>query len=345
MRKRVFVSFPLLNLLPLYENLKAEGCEVVFGCSPSLPLVSERREYSESEIVEKCRDVHAIISAPRLRITSRVLNSMQKLVCICQRSIGFDNVDLEAASRLGVLVTNAPVESDFVSVAEHTVALILALAKKLKIISSILPKEGAAIYYDERVNTLTLKTKTIGIIGLGRIGAKVAALLHPFNVRLLGYDPYISAEKAKTLDVQLTDLRTLLEESDFVTIHIPLTAKTYHMISVKELAVMKETACIINTARGGIIDENSLIAALEDHRIMGAALDVLEHEPIASNHPFLKMDNVIITPHIAGRNSESLIDGEKKAIENCLKILNGKVPEDTVNPEAVPKWREKLSSS
>ncbi|MEM3703020.1 MAG: NAD(P)-dependent oxidoreductase [Candidatus Bathyarchaeia archaeon] len=319
-----------------------EGCELILGSVPSHPITSEIKEYTEDELIEKCRDVDAILSTPRLPLTKKVLSSARRLFCICQRGIGVDNVDIETACGLGVLVTNAPIELEFVGVAEHMVALILALAKKLKTVSNLL-RLGASAYFNELVNTVTLKGKTVGIIGLGRIGTRVAALLRPFNVRLLGYVRTRDWEKAKSLGVQLVDLDVLLAESDFVTIHVPLTAQTRHMIGEKELALMKNTAYIINTARGAIIDEVALINALKSGKIAGAALDVFEKEPITPDNPLLKMDNVIITPHIAGRNSETLIEGEKLAVENCLKLLKGIIPEHVINPNAIPKWKERMN--
>lgn len=340
MSKRVFISFPI-NLPEIYEPLRGEECETIFGAEPASPIASERKEYSESEIIEKCKDVCAILGSPRLRLPAKVLKAMDKLLCICNRGIGFDNVDIEAASDLGILVTNAPIEEDFISVAEHTLALILALAKRLKAVSELMLKEGPSAYYDERVDTMILNGKTVGIIGLGRIGSRVARLLRAFNVRLLGYDPYIPKERIRRIRVEPTSLEVLLRESDFVTIHAPLTRETYHMIGAKELSMMKKTAYIINTARGVIIDEAALIDALKSGIIAGAALDVVEKEPISIDNPLLKVDNVLLTPHIAGRNSTSLIKGEKLAVENCLKILRGKVPKYVVNPEAIPKWRER----
>ncbi len=340
MCKKVFVSFPI-NLFELYDPLKKEGFEVIFGIEPAHPMIGERKAYSEDEVIEKCRWVDAVLGSPRLPLTSRVLNSADRLVCICQRGIGFDNVDVETASKLGILVTNAPIEVDFVCVAEHTVALSLALAKKLNVVSKIIC-EGAQAYYDERVSTVMLNGKTVGIIGLGRIGARVAALLRPLNVKLLGYDPYISEESVRSMGVQLVDLETLLKESDFATIHVPLSKETYHMIGRKELAMMKNTAYIVNTARGAIIDEAALVDVLMKGKIAGAALDVLEKEPASPDNPLLKMDNVIITPHIAGRNAESLIEGERVAVESCLKILKGEVPNNVVNPEAIPKWKKRM---
>lgn len=340
MHKKIFVSFPL-NVPGIYKPLLKQGYELILGANPSPPVTSESKDYSEVELIEKFGDIDAVLACPRLPITKRVLISAEKLLCVCQRGIGFDNVDLETASELGILVTNAPVELEFVSAAEHTVALILALAKKLKTVSELLQLEATA-YFDERVSTLTLRGKTIGIIGLGRIGTRVANLLRSFDVKLLVYTRTQDLDKAKSLGVELVDLEVLLRESDFVTIHVPLTEHTRHMIGAEELALMKKTAYIINTARGAIINEKALIKALKTGKIAGAALDVLEKEPVNSNNPLLKMDNVIITPHIAGRNAECLIEGEKTAVDNCVKILNGEIPDHLVNPEAVQKWRGKL---
>jgi D-3-phosphoglycerate dehydrogenase len=169
---------------------------------------------------------------------------------VCQRGIGFDNIDIKAASKLGVLVTNAPVEQDFVSVAEHTVALILALAKKLRSIPVLLSREGVSIFYDERVNTMMIKGKTVGIIGLGRIGTRVANLLQPFGVKLLGYDPYIAKDKIKSVGIQPVELEQLLKESDIVTLHVPLTQETYHLIGANELRLMKKQPILSTLLEG-----------------------------------------------------------------------------------------------
>jgi D-3-phosphoglycerate dehydrogenase len=341
-QKRIFICFPLESI-EMYNPLVDEGCELIFGAKPSHPVVGESKEYTESELIEKCQNVTALLASPRVPISGRVLNSAAQLVCICQRGIGFDNVDVQTASKLGILITNAPIELEFVSVAEHTVALILALAKKLKIASKI-PCEGKEAYFDERLSTITLSGKTVGIIGLGRIGIKVAALLRPFNVKILGCTrTRISEEKAKNIGIQQVDLDVLLKESDFITIHVPLTPETRHMISEREFNLMKNTAYIINTSRGAVIDEAALIKALKNGKIAGAALDVVEEEPITPDNPLLKMENVIITPHIAGRGPETIIEGEKVAVESCLKILRGVVPENVVNPEAIPKWRERIN--
>ncbi|MEM2320584.1 MAG: hydroxyacid dehydrogenase [Candidatus Bathyarchaeia archaeon] len=340
MQKRVFIAFPM-NIPEIYKPLRDEGFELIFGAEPAPPIVSRGNRYAEDEIIRRCRDVHAILGSPGLTLTARALKSMKSLICVCNSGIGVDKIDIKAASELGILIANAPVKENIISVAEHTVALILALAKKLRIIPEIMAKEGPSAYFDERVDTIVLAGKTVGIIGLGRIGSRVAKLLRPFQVRILGYDPYIPEERLRRIGVKPTNLETLLRESDFVTIHAPLTEETYHMIGFKELATMKKTAYIVNTARGAIIDEKAFINALKNGMIAGAALDVVEKEPITTDNPLLKMENVILTPHIAGRNSTSIIEGEKLAVKNCLRILRGRIPRHIVNPEAIPRWRER----
>ncbi|MEM2103902.1 MAG: hydroxyacid dehydrogenase [Candidatus Bathyarchaeia archaeon] len=340
-RRQIFIGCPI-NVPQIYEPLKEQGYELIFGAEPCHPIASARARYSEEELIEKLRDVDAVLSSSPLPLTRRVLTATRRLLCICQRIIGYDNIDVETASELGILVSNAPSELNFISVAEHTVALILSLAKKLKIIPNLLIRDSS-VYYDECINTMILKGKTVGIIGLGRIGARVATLLRAFDVELFGYDPYVTMEKARNIGVRLVDLDKLLKESDLVTIHSKLTAETYHMIGPRELALMKKTAYIINTARGAIIDEAALINALKKGVIAGAALDVLEKEPITPNNPLLKMDNVILTPHIAGRNTEAIIEGEKLAVSNILNLMKGNVTEYVVNPEAIPEWKKRFT--
>ena len=337
MGKKVYVASPVDPTLEVYRQIREEGYEVSFGRPP---WVGDGK-YTEDEILESCRDVDAVISSPRIPLSGKVLKSATKLSCISQAGVGVDKIDIRTASRLGILVANAPIEWDVMNVAEHTVAFILALAKKLKQIPIFL--ERGISLWDKRMDTIYLgKGSCIGIIGLGRIGSKVAELLRPFGVKLLGYDPYVPKDKAKRLDVKLVDLKTLLKESDFVTIHVPLTSETHHLIGARELALMKKTSYLINTSRGGVVDEAALIAALRDKKIAGAALDVVEDEPLKPSHPLFHFENVLLTPHIAGRSTESAKESARMAVKNCLKMLKGIVPESVVNPEAIPKWRERL---
>jgi phosphoglycerate dehydrogenase-like enzyme len=183
--------------------------------------------------------------------------------------------------------------------------------------------------------------KTVGIIGMGNVGRKVAEKISEFNVKLLAYDPYIDPKVAEKINVKLVDLDTLLKESDVVTIHATLTEETKHLIGEKELRSMKKTAFIINTARGAIIDEKALIKALKEGWIAGAALDVFEQEPPSPDNPLLKMDNVLVTPHFASCTYEAYQREAFMAAEEVLRILKGESPKFIANPEVLNQTNRK----
>ncbi|MDW8045619.1 MAG: hydroxyacid dehydrogenase, partial [Nitrososphaerota archaeon] len=235
---------------------------------------------------------------------------------------GIDNVDLEAAIEKGIIVSYTP-QANSDSVAEHTITLMLALLKKLNVMARRL-KEG--LWRDKNILGYELLGKSVGIIGLGAIGYRVAEKMKGFGVRLLAYDPYVPNERAKEVGVELVDLNTLLRESDIVTIHATLTKETTRLIGEKELRMMKKNAIIVNTARGAIIDEKSLIKALKEGWIAGAALDVFEEEPPKPNHPLLNMDNVIATPHSASCTYEAWRREGFMAAEEVLRVLRGEKP-------------------
>ncbi len=182
--------------------------------------------------------------------------------------------------------------------------------------------------------------KTVGIIGLGNIGRKVAEKISGFKVKLFAYDPYVDKKIAQQINVELVDLETLLKESDIVTIHAALTRETKHMIGENELKLMKKTAFIINTARGAIIDEKALIKALKEGWIAGAALDVFEEEPPNPDNPLLKMDNVLVTPHFASCTFEAYQREAIMAAEEVLRVLKGEPPKFIANPEVSRRAKE-----
>jgi D-3-phosphoglycerate dehydrogenase len=181
---------------------------------------------------------------------------------------------------------------------------------------------------------LELLDKTVGVVGLGMIGSKVAQKMSGFGVRIIATDPYVSAEKATTLHAKLVDLDTLLRESDVVTLHVKVSDETRHMIGRKELALMKPTAYIVNTARGVLIDEEALYVALRDGRLAGAGLDVFETEPPPSNYPLSELNNVILTPHVASWTKDALRKEADIAMEEVERILTGRRPINLANPEA-----------
>ena len=319
----------------IVRALEAAGCEVTLG-----RLFTDSWHYTEDELVDKVRDMDAImISTGDGNITRQVMEAGTKLKVIAKRAIGVGDIEVSAATDLGILVTNTPIEEHYLSVAEYTVAMILSLAKNFK-----LADHNARRGLWRSVSHTFLRYKTVGIVGLGRIGSRVAQLLHPFEVKFLAYDPYIPAERAKAVDVELTDLETLLKGSDVVTLHAVETPETTGLIGEAELGMMKSTAYLVNTARGGLIDAGALAKALREKVIAGAALDVFKPEIPQPGNPLLDEDihfQTLFSPHAAGLNPEVLWRWPLVQMENCLSVLRGEVPEFVVNPEAISKWQSR----
>jgi D-3-phosphoglycerate dehydrogenase len=254
---------------------------------------------------------------------------------IARYGIGVDNVDLDAATKKNIFVTN--VVYDICDVADHTIMLMLALTRKIFRVEESIKRfewDWKNFHPIPRI-----KGKTVGIIGLGRVGRQVAKRLQGFDVHLLAYDPYIPRDVFTTYHAEQADLRTLLEQSDIVTIHVPLNKETKGMISTTELKAMKTKAMLINAARGGIVDEKALLKALEKKEIAGAGLDVLEHEPITKDNPLLQYENVIITPHMGWYSEDTVDEVQRIAAEQVLQCLLGKIPTNLMNPEVIKSKR------
>ncbi|MEM2026569.1 MAG: C-terminal binding protein [Candidatus Bathyarchaeia archaeon] len=290
---------------------------------------------SEEEVIEYCGDADALLNtyAP---ITRRVIENLQKVKVIVRYGIGVDNIDLKAATEKGVFVAN--VIYDVTDIADHTVGLILSLIRKIPLADGSV-KSGL---WDWKVTRpiSRLKGKTVGIIGFGRIGRKVAQRLRGFEVKILSYDPYVPESLFAEYHVEKVDFDTLIRESDIITIHVPLTNETRHMIGEKEFKSMKRGAIIINTSRGGVIDEQALYKALKEGWIAGAGLDVLEKEPPEKDNPLLKLDNIIVTPHMAWYSNDSLYEIRRKAAEEVARVLSGQIPVNLVNREVLEKIRK-----
>jgi len=295
--------------------------------------------YTENQLIKETTDVDALIITSQHHVSRRVIEAARKLKVIVKYGSkpGIDNVDIDAATEKGIVVCYTPyANSD--SVAEHTIALILALLKKLDAMSFRL-RQGK--WRDKSLLGYELLGKTVGIVGLGSVGCKVAEKIRGFGVKLIAYDPYVSKETAKRVGVRLVDLETLLKESDILTIHAALTERTVHLIGEKELKLVKKSAFIVNTARGAIIDEKALIKALKEGWIAGAALDVFEEEPLKPDNPLLKMDNVLVTPHFASCTYEAYQREAFMAAEEVLRVLRGMKPKFAANPEVFVKVNKK----
>jgi len=286
------------------------------------------RGVSVDDICSEAKDV-SVIMVGLAKINREVIYSAQKLKGIVRYGIGVDNIDLKAAAEKGVLVANVP-DYCITTVAEHTFALLLALTRKI-INADKFVRDGSWGLTEELRGT-ELGGKVYGIIGLGRIGREVATRAKAFKMKVIAYDPYVTKDEVDELNVELVDLDTLLRKSDFISIHAPLTEETRNMIGERELHMMKKTAYLINVARGHIVDENMLYKALTSGWIAGAALDVFEKEPPDPNNPLVraKLDNVVLTPHIAAYTEESFLKLEMSAVEEAIRILKGELPKNLV---------------
>lgn len=287
---------------------------------------------TEAELVSAAGDVDAIL-ARTSKITAAVIAASPKLKIVSRHGVGVDSVDLEACNRHGVLVTITG-DANAVAVSEHAFGCLLAMARK---ITQAHANIKAGKWERDRIIGVELYQKVLGLIGLGRIGSNIARRAKAFEMEVIAYDPYARPETAQQLGVPLVDLPTLLRRSDFISLHVPLTKETRHIIGQAELAQMKPSAILVNTARGGLIDEQALYESLVAQRIAGAALDVFEQEPLPAHHPLTQLDNVLFSPHVAGQTAEALRRMSVGAAENILAVLRGEIPPFVVNPEVLNK--------
>lgn len=290
------------------------------------------KTYSEEDLAKEIADADAVVITSQFRLTKNIIDRARNLKGIVKYGSrpGSDNVDFATANakRIPVAYTEGA-NSD--SVAEFAALLALALAKKMP---NVILDVKNQLWRQKASLSLELLGKTVGIVGLGMIGSKVAQKLSGFGVRIVAVDPYVSLEKAAAVGANLTDLDTLLRESDIVTLHAKITNETTHMIGERELALMKPKAYLINTARGALVDEKALYEALRDGRIAGAGLDVFEKEPPSSDNPLLGLGNVVLTPHISSWTEDALKKEADIAMEEVKRILTGKRPINLANPEA-----------
>lgn len=262
----------------------------------------------------------------------RIMDVAPRLLVISRMGIGFENVDLKAASERGIAVTYTP-DGPTIATAEHALALMLALAKDVKKASHGLIHDRQPDYYG-RHSAIEIYETVVGLVGLGRIGSHVARILQAFGARVMAYDPYIAAAKAKELGVeQAESLNQLLKEADIVSLHLPLSPSTHHLISADTLAQMKPGALLINVSRGGLVDESALLDALNSRHLRGAALDVTDPEPADADNPLLHRTDVIVTPHVGSATYAGKRRILSMAIDNLRRTLGGERPEHLLNPD------------
>lgn len=279
-----------------------------------------------AEIIGILGDYEGLLVRSQTKVTADIIEAGKKLQVIGRAGVGIDNIDVEAATRCGVVVVNAPT-GNTISAAEHTIALMLALARYVAQGNASL--KAGQWRRNDFVGT-EVRGKTLGIVGLGNVGSEVARRARGMEMKLLGYDPFVSADYAKKIQVEIVTMEQLLKESDFITLHIPLTTQTRGLIGAKELAMVKPTARIINCARGGLIDEAALVKAAKEKKIAGAAIDVFETEPITKS-PLFEVDNIIVTPHLGASTAEAQVTAARDVAEQIVDMIKGKPAKYAVN--------------
>jgi D-3-phosphoglycerate dehydrogenase len=295
-------------------------------------------DVSESGMIAAVRDADVLIIRANAKATWRVLKGCPELKGVVRYGIGLDNIDVVAATECNIMVANTP-EAATESVAEHTILLILAVYRQLPILD-----KGVRKGEWETLRGLTfgeLKGKTLGVVGMGRIGCRVAEIAHAFEMHVIGHDPYLTDDEIKKRGAQPVSLNELLSSADCITLHVPATRETENLINEETISIMKQGAVLINVSRGIIVNESALIDALKSGHLFGAGLDVFAQEPLFTNSELLSLRNVVLTPHVASLTPEGKERMGIQAAERALTILSGQVPHDLVNPEVLDSPRDK----
>jgi len=285
-------------------------------------------------LLTKIKDIDGLICLLTDTIDSEIIEKGIKLKVISNYAVGFNNIDVNTATKKGIYVTNTPgILTE--TTADFTFALLLAISRRIVESDRYVRMGnwkyawGPRMFLGSDVNG-----KTLGIIGLGRIGKALVKRAKGFDMKIIYYDIDRDESFEKSYGVSFQSLKDLLKEADFVSVNVPLTQNTYHLIGEKEISLMKKTAFLVNTSRGAVIDENNLYTALKNKLIAGAALDVFEKEPIDPENPLLRLDNIIVTPHIASASIETRKNMAIMAAKNLVAALRGEEPPNLVNPEA-----------
>lgn len=310
--------FPSLE--PTEQALAAVDAEVTLVSEPTAEAILKAARTADGLVVTYAK------------VTADIINGLERCRVISRTGIGVDNVDLEAATAKGIVVTRVP-DYCIDEVSDHALGLLFALARKIPLANSAV---HAGQWSVGLVNPLhRLRGQTLGLVGFGQIPRALAPKAQALGLSVIAYDPYISKEAMAADGVKQVDLEQLLEESDHISVHAPLTPETRHMFNREAFQKMKPGAVLINTARGPLVDEDALVDALEAGELAGAALDVLEQEPPAAGSRLLGRADVILTPHTGFYSEESMIDLQTKAAEEVRRVLQGERPRNPVNPQVL----------
>ncbi|OED30461.1 phosphoglycerate dehydrogenase [Methanosphaera sp. WGK6] len=304
------------------DKINEKGVEVLEGSAE----IVNNPTITPEELLETIDQYEGIIVRSRTKVTKEVIENAKNLKIIARAGVGVDNIDVQAATDNGILVVNAP-QSTSITVAEHAMGLMLSLSRKIAIADASV-KSGK--WEKSKFMGMELKNKILGVIGMGRIGSEVVKRAKAFEMDVVVYDPYISDEVAKNLGVEIVEFEKLIEVSDVMTIHVPLTPETKGLISKDQLYKMKDHAIILNCARGGIINEDDLYEVLKERPELKAGLDVYENEPLKES-PLQTLDNVVLTPHIAASTKEAQRDAAIIVAKQVKEVINGETPSNVLN--------------
>ena len=298
--------------------------------------IDSRAGRPAAELTADLKDADALVVRSATKVTREMIEAAPKLRVIARAGTGVDNVDVPAATSRGIVVMNAP-GANILSVAELAVGLILSMARNIPAADASMKTSK---WEKSKFAGTEIRSKTLGLVGLGRIGQEVAARAHSFEMKVIAHDPFISAEMAATLSVELVTLDDLCARADYISLHVPSLPSTKHLFNAERFRKCKKGVRIVNTARGELIDEAALADAIESGQVAGAGLDVFDPERLPPDHPLLAEPGLIATPHVAFYSEESILELEVRAAENVAAILSGRRPGSVVNSEVLelPRW-------
>lgn len=346
-KPKILVFAPLAGSESVTNDLAERGYDLVIGN----PRWQNLHQANAREIAAAAVGADALMgtSIRATPITREVLAASPNLRVVAKYSVGVDDVDVEAATELGIMVCHAPTEDNCFAVAENTLALMLSLLKKIQRRDADV-RAGHWRKPQHSGTFLGARTSdnypgiTIGLVGLGRIGTRVAQLLAPWRVRIIAYDPYVQPMAFLLAGVEPVDYETLLRQADVVSYHVTLSRETRHMLADKQLDMMKPGCVVLNTARGGVIDETALARALRDGRIAGAALDAFEQEPLPMDSPLrVAGDHLLLSPHSTAMTGiGELRSGAEWATRSVHTALTGNIPDNVYNRDVIAAWRKRF---
>ncbi|MBM3241796.1 hydroxyacid dehydrogenase [Candidatus Poribacteria bacterium] len=303
----------------LYEPMHQKGIDYLKMYADVLYASS----WDEDILCQEVKDISGIIIRANGKVTTKIMDSAPKLKVIGRHGAGVDNIDLEAAKKRGITVVNTP-HAPAEAVAEHVIGVMVVLSKR------ILESDRAlrAGQWDVRYHfqAFEMKGKTLGIVGMGRIGSRVAEMAKALGMEILYYDVVVNPQVEGKYDAKKIELEELLKLSDYITLHVPATPETKYLINAERLKLMKPTAILVNAARGSVVDTMALYDALKSGKLFGAAIDVFEKEPAPADHPLFSLPNVVVTPHMAGHSDDALIAMSMVA-KDIIRVIQGQPPE------------------